>query len=232
VAQAATQGVRGGSLKPLVRRYGRVLAPDTHRLTRHPTLTHAHPPRSETAMQPFVINSHGRMVFPANFLPELDFTVITDLDHLAAVIRRDFEAKAPSGTDILRRVEEGGHYSSRYELMRDIALNLFWTNRFAMTSPATATTCTYRCSRRGRTPNARSPPSSGSTPRSPDVGRRRRGPRLRDAVRRPAPPAHPRHRAADPVTRPDRAGVAGAHAGRSSRRSLGRSCGVVRGRRR
>jgi hypothetical protein len=84
-------------------------------------------------MQPFVINSHGRMVFPANFLPELDFTVITDLDHLAAVIRRDFEAKAPSGTDILRRVEEGGHYSSRYELMRDVALNLFWTNRFAMT---------------------------------------------------------------------------------------------------
>src|SRR5215217_2876778 len=87
----------------------------------------------EAAVQPFVINSHGRMVFPSNFLPELDFTVIDDLDQLAAVIRRDFEAKAPTGTEILRRIETGGHYTSRYELMRDVALNLFWTNRFAMT---------------------------------------------------------------------------------------------------
>ena len=83
-------------------------------------------------MQPFVINSHGRMVFPSNFLPELDFSVIGSLDQLATVIRRDFEAKAPSGTEILRRVEVG-EYSTRYELMRDVALNLFWTNRFAMT---------------------------------------------------------------------------------------------------
>lgn len=84
-------------------------------------------------MQPFVLNSHGRMVFPSNFLPELDFSVVDDLDQLAAVIRRDFEAKAPSGTEILRKIESGGHYASRYELMRDVALNLFWTNRFAMT---------------------------------------------------------------------------------------------------
>ena len=84
-------------------------------------------------MQPFVINSHGRMVFPSNFLPELDFSVIDDLDQLEAVIRRDFEAKAPSGTEILQRIEAGDHYSSRYELMRDVALNMFWTNRFAMT---------------------------------------------------------------------------------------------------
>ena len=84
-------------------------------------------------MQPFVINSHGRMVFPSNFLPELDFSVIDDLDQLDAVIRRDFEAKAPSGTEILQRIEAGDHYSSRYELMRDVALNMFWTNRFAMT---------------------------------------------------------------------------------------------------
>jgi 3-oxoacyl-(acyl-carrier-protein) synthase III len=84
-------------------------------------------------MQPFVINSHGRMVFPSNFLPELDFSVIDDLDQLEAVIRRDFEAKAPSGTEILHRIQAGDHYSSRYELMRDVALNLFWTNRFAMT---------------------------------------------------------------------------------------------------
>jgi 3-oxoacyl-[acyl-carrier-protein] synthase-3 len=84
-------------------------------------------------VQPFTLNSHGRMVFPSNFLPELDFSVVDDLDQLAAIIRRDFEAKAPSGTEILRRIETGEHYTSRFELMRDVALNLFWTNRFAMT---------------------------------------------------------------------------------------------------
>ena len=84
-------------------------------------------------MQPFVINSHGRMVFPSNFLPELDFSVIDDLDQLEAVIRRDFEAKAPQRHRDPARIEAGDHYSTRYELMRDVALNLFWTNRFAMT---------------------------------------------------------------------------------------------------
>lgn len=87
----------------------------------------------DTAVQPFLINRHDRMVFPAGFLPQLDFSLIDDLDQLAAVIARDFEAKAPSGTDILSRIEAGDHYSSRYDLMRDVALNLFWANRFAMT---------------------------------------------------------------------------------------------------
>src|SRR5689334_25185986 len=73
------------------------------------------------------------MVFPSNFRPDLDFTVIDSLDQLEQVIRRDFEAKAPSGTEILRRIEAGDHYTTRFELMRDVALNLFWTNRFAMT---------------------------------------------------------------------------------------------------
>jgi 3-oxoacyl-(acyl-carrier-protein) synthase III len=86
-----------------------------------------------TVVQPFLVNSHGRIVFPSNFAPELDFTVIDDLDQLGAVIRRDFEAKAPSGTEILRRIEAGDHYTTRYELARDVALHLFWTNRFAMT---------------------------------------------------------------------------------------------------
>ncbi len=48
------------------------------------------------------------------------------------MIRRDFETKAPTGSDILRRVEEGA-YSTRYELMRDIALNMFWVGRYALT---------------------------------------------------------------------------------------------------
>ena len=58
-------------------------------------------------MKPFVVNRHGRLVFPSNFLPELDFSVLRDLDALDAVIARDFEAKAPTGTDILERVESG-----------------------------------------------------------------------------------------------------------------------------
>ena len=82
-------------------------------------------------MQPFVVNRHDRIVFPSNFVPELDLSVMHSLEQLDAVIRRDFEVKAPSGTEILKRVEEGA-YSSRYDLMRDLALNLFWTNRFAM----------------------------------------------------------------------------------------------------
>jgi len=83
-------------------------------------------------MQPFVVNSHGRIVFPSNFVPELDLSVIHSLAQLDSVIRRDFEVKAPTGTDILARVQEG-LYGSRYELLRDLALNLFWTNRFSMT---------------------------------------------------------------------------------------------------
>jgi len=83
-------------------------------------------------MQPFVLNRHERIVFPSNFMPELDLSVMHSLEQLDEVIRRDFEVKAPTGTDILTRVEEGA-YTSRYELLRDLALNLFWTNRFALT---------------------------------------------------------------------------------------------------
>jgi 3-oxoacyl-[acyl-carrier-protein] synthase-3 len=89
-------------------------------------------PSKDVAMQPFVVNRHDRIVFPSNFIPELDLSVINSLEQLDRVIRRDFEVKAPSGTDILKKVEEGG-YAGRYDLMRDLALNLFWTNRFAMT---------------------------------------------------------------------------------------------------
>ena len=83
-------------------------------------------------MQPFVVNRHGRLVFPSNFQPDLDFSVIETEEQLDRVIRRDFETKAPTGTDIMNRVDAGG-YATRYELMRDVALNLFWVNRFALT---------------------------------------------------------------------------------------------------
>jgi 3-oxoacyl-[acyl-carrier-protein] synthase III len=83
-------------------------------------------------MNAFVLNRHGRMVFPSNIIPELDFSTMETLEQLDQVIRRDFETKAPSGTDILQKVETGA-YASRYALMRDVALNLFWANRFAIT---------------------------------------------------------------------------------------------------
>ncbi len=83
-------------------------------------------------MKPFVVNRYGRIVFPESFFPELDFSVFETLEQFAAVIRRDFEDKAPSETDIVARVDARA-YGGRYELLRDLALNLFWVNRYAMT---------------------------------------------------------------------------------------------------
>jgi 3-oxoacyl-(acyl-carrier-protein) synthase III len=83
-------------------------------------------------MKPFVINKHGRLVFPANFLGDLDFSVLKTLDQFAAVIGRDFEAKAPTGTDILARAESGA-YPGRFELLRDLGQNLYWVNRYSIT---------------------------------------------------------------------------------------------------
>jgi 3-oxoacyl-[acyl-carrier-protein] synthase III len=83
-------------------------------------------------VKPFVVNRHGRLVFPANFLGELDFSVLESLDQFTAVIGRDFEAKAPTGTDILSRVESGG-YPRRFELLRDLGQNLYWANRYSIT---------------------------------------------------------------------------------------------------
>ena len=83
-------------------------------------------------MQPFVLNRHDRIVFPSNFRPQLDVSVIDSLEQLDKVIRRDFETKAPDGSEILQRIREGA-YPSRYALMRDVALNLFWAGRFALT---------------------------------------------------------------------------------------------------
>ena len=83
-------------------------------------------------MQPFLVNRHDRLVFPSNFVPQLDLSAIDSLDQLDRVIRRDFETKAPTGSDILARIQ-AGEYDSRYALMRDLALNLFWTGRYALT---------------------------------------------------------------------------------------------------
>ena len=83
-------------------------------------------------LKPFVINSHGRIVFPGNFFPELDFSVFKTLKQFASVIRRDFGEKAPTDVEIAERLK-AGEYTSRYELCRDLVLNRFWVNRYTLT---------------------------------------------------------------------------------------------------
>ena len=83
-------------------------------------------------MKPFLVNRYGRIVFPSNFFPELDFSIFDTLEQFAAVIRRDFEEKAPTEDEIVARVEKR-EYSGRYELLRDLAMDLFWVNRYAIT---------------------------------------------------------------------------------------------------
>ena len=115
-------------------------------------------------MKPFVVNRYGRIVFPFNFIPELDFSVFETLEQFAAVIKRDFEEKAPTETDIVARVE-ARHYKGRYELLRDLALNLSSGStgtrlRCTRSVPpagatflGTGTTCSCRCSKRGKGPS-------------------------------------------------------------------------------
>ena len=118
------------------------------------------------------------------------------------MIRRDFETKAPSGTEILQRIEAGGHYSRplRADARRRAEPVLGQPVRHdhvrqacrpgGGTCRATATTCSCRCSRPGRTRSARSPPSSELFAALPaGLGRRGRGPDLAGAVRRAAAPA-------------------------------------------
>jgi 3-oxoacyl-[acyl-carrier-protein] synthase III len=83
-------------------------------------------------LKPFVVNRHGRLVLPANCFPEVDFSQLETLEQFTAVVQRDFEAKAPSGTNLLRRIEARA-YASRYQLLRDLALHLFWVTRYSIT---------------------------------------------------------------------------------------------------
>ena len=83
-------------------------------------------------MKPFIVNRHGSLVLPSNFLPEIDFSRLNTLEQFAAVVKRDFELKAPVGPDLMQRVESRT-YQSRYDLLRDLGLHLFWMNRYAIT---------------------------------------------------------------------------------------------------
>src|SRR6185312_7532411 len=83
-------------------------------------------------LKPFVINSHGKIVFPCNFFPELDFSLFETLEGFLKVIRRDFGEKAPTEGDVVSRAV-GGQYRTKYDICRDLALDLFWVNRYVLT---------------------------------------------------------------------------------------------------
>lgn len=83
-------------------------------------------------MKPFAINRHGRLVFPSSFFPDLDFTAFESLEQFEAVMKRDFEDKASDEAALLARIERGV-YRDRYQLLRDVALHLFWVERYALT---------------------------------------------------------------------------------------------------
>jgi 3-oxoacyl-[acyl-carrier-protein] synthase III len=83
-------------------------------------------------MKSFILNRHGSLVLPANLFAQLDFSVITSLAQFEMIVKRDMESKAPTGTGILESIE-AGKYRSRIELLRDVALNLYWVNRNTLT---------------------------------------------------------------------------------------------------
>ncbi|MGH9057851.1 MAG: 3-oxoacyl-ACP synthase III family protein [Acidimicrobiales bacterium] len=83
-------------------------------------------------MKSFVINDHGRLVFPCNYFPDMDFSVFETVQQLTGVIQRDFEEKAPTGTEISERAG-AGKYETKFDLLRDLALYFFWVNRYSIT---------------------------------------------------------------------------------------------------
>jgi 3-oxoacyl-(acyl-carrier-protein) reductase len=83
-------------------------------------------------LKPFVINAHGKIVFPFNFFPELDFSLFETLEDFLKLIRRDFGEKAPTEADIVSR-SAANQYHTKYDVCRDLALDLFWVNRYVLT---------------------------------------------------------------------------------------------------
>ncbi len=78
------------------------------------------------------VNRHGRLVFPSSYFPDLDFSLFGSLDQFSDVVGRDFEEKAPTATEIVDRIGVG-RYQSRFELLRDLGIHLFWVNRYSLT---------------------------------------------------------------------------------------------------
>ncbi len=82
-------------------------------------------------LKPFVINSHGRIVFPGNFFHRAGLFCFqnpqTICSRYPARLRR-----APTDVEIAASLQ-AGEYKSRYDLCRDLVLNRFWVNRYTFT---------------------------------------------------------------------------------------------------
>src|SRR5207245_136342 len=150
---------------------------------------------------------YGRLIFPFNFFPELDFSIFESLEQFAAVIRRDFEEKAPSETDIVARLE-GGLHRRRYELLRALALNLFWVNRYARTiydqrpppTPATSPTTPSRTTPTTRATATRTSSSASTACPSWRRSRGRRWSSTTSTAGTAGRPASPRSASSPPTT--------------------------------
>jgi hypothetical protein len=58
-------------------------------------------------VRPFVVNRHGRIVFPSSYFPDLDLSEFRTLEQFEDAVRRDFDEYSPTGYDIAERVEAG-----------------------------------------------------------------------------------------------------------------------------
>jgi len=83
-------------------------------------------------LKPFAVNRYGRLVFPGNFVPELDLSIIPGWNQFDASLTRDFGAKAPTASQLLATSEARG-WETRYELLKDASLHLYWAERYALT---------------------------------------------------------------------------------------------------
>ena len=167
------------------------------------------------AMRPFVINGHGRSSSRRTSSRSWTSRSSRPWSSSKRWSRRDFEAKAPTGTEILDARRVGRVRLARYELLRDLALNLVWVQPLRDDDvreaadplarraapprrrlPAAPDALGGRRAQgRGRRRGVRAPPA--------DVGRARpRTASSRPALRRLPPQAAPRDRA--PADQADR----------------------------
>src|SRR5262249_31401137 len=69
---------------------------------------------------------------PSNAWPRLDFSVFDTVGQLSAAVSRDFEAKAPSASQIVSHLKAGA-CPARDEFLRDLGVHAVWGNRVAIT---------------------------------------------------------------------------------------------------
>ena len=83
------------------------------------------------SVKPFVINRYGSMVFPVQLLSGIGFLASSrrcnqfNTGHPPRLRRKGADRNGDRGPGPRRK-----HYKTRYEVCRDMALNLFWAQRY------------------------------------------------------------------------------------------------------